>query len=241
MKLKIATLEWPPYTCESCEGGGITTRFLKDFFEKHGYIVEFHFLPWARAIQETSSGEYDAVWPCWPNEVKEMKLQPSDTIFTSTLGFVGKKNVADKVKKFDDLNNYFLGAVVGYGYDAEYMALLNKKIKPTQKVVNDELNIEKLIAGRVDVIAIDHINFRYIMFKKYPQKKFEIEVMSIGKRELPLIFGINQNKLMQFEKLFKGKNFSKEFNKKIEEELNKIFTYLPQSIYSENNIFISWQ
>lgn len=233
-KIKIATLEWPPYTCENCPGGGITTKILRDQFKANGIEAEFEFFPWARASKLVEKGDFDALWPCWPDEVESLKLQKSSVIFTSPITFVGLKEKISQIKKMNDLLNYRLGSVTGYGYNEEFRALLNGAKKGNQAVVNDQMNIEKLMAGRVDFIAIDLVNFRYILHSKMPKMIDTMESISFIKYELPLIFGIHKKDKNLFNRMFGDKNYKNIMNQKIAEELKIIFSTPPKNTETSN-------
>lgn len=236
-KIKIATLEWAPYTCENCPGGGITTKILRDYFKSHGIVAEFTFFPWARAAKVVEKGEFDTLWPCWPDEVKSLKLVESDVIFTSPISFVGYADKIEKIKKMDDLLQYRLGSVFGYGYNTDMRRILKETKKGNQEVVSDQMNIEKLVAGRVDYIAIDLINMRYILHSKMPKEKNNLVAVPFINYELPLIFGIHKKDQQRFHKLFGDKNFKNSMNKKIEEELKTIFLTPPKNSEHEKSIF----
>lgn len=233
-KIKIATLEWPPYTCENCPGGGITTKILRDQFKANGIKAEFEFFPWARASKLVEKGDFDALWPCWPDEVKSLKLEESSVIFTSPISFVGLSKNISRIKKMSDLADYRLGSVTGYGYNEEFRALLNGAKKGNQIVVNDQMNIEKLMAGRVDYIAIDLVNFRYIMHTKMAKTRSSMEAIPFIKHELPLIFGIHKKDKKLFDRMFGDKNYKNIMNQKIAEELKIIFSTPPKNAETSN-------
>lgn len=234
--IKIATLEWPPYTCEKCEGGGITTKILRQHFKKHGIEATFTFFPWARASKLVVNGSFDALWPCWPKEVEELKLFQSKQIFSSPMSFVGHKDNVNKVKKLQDLENYNLGSVVGYGYNNDFKIVFKNSKKGVQEVLNDQMNIEKLIARRVDFIAIDLINLRYLLHTALPQEINNYQPIQFAIYEMPLVFGIHQKDKYNFDKIFSEKKFRKSMNKKIEEELKNIFITPPKKSENENLI-----
>src|SRR5574343_387520 len=58
--LRIATGELPPYATQARADQGIALDIVRRAFALAGYQVQFHFLPWARAQQETRQGLFGA-------------------------------------------------------------------------------------------------------------------------------------------------------------------------------------
>src|SRR3990167_6079785 len=48
--IRLASLEWPPYTGAQLPDGGESTATLKAAFAAAGYQLEVDFLPWERAL-----------------------------------------------------------------------------------------------------------------------------------------------------------------------------------------------
>lgn len=82
----LATTEWPPYTCESCEGQGASISVLKKLFKAEGHELRVIFYPWSRCVQEARKGRVHGVWPSWPADLVGTGLISSEVIFHSPLG-----------------------------------------------------------------------------------------------------------------------------------------------------------
>lgn len=67
---KIATLEWPPFTCSQCPDQGAGSYALKQVLASQGVAVEFHFFPWSRALKMAKSNEFVGYYPGWPEVLK---------------------------------------------------------------------------------------------------------------------------------------------------------------------------
>lgn len=222
-KLKIATLEWPPYACEKCPEGGATLKILKKYFKDSNIEVDFKFFPWARAVKMAQRGEVNAVWPCWPSDAKQYSLEMSPMTFSSPIAFVGKKLKVQSVKKINDLASSRLGAVVGYGYPDSVMDILNLAGKGVQLVVSDQINIEKLFANRIDFLVIDLINYKYLRGKHFSNIKIETEVVENSIVDLPFVFGSDKKNAKLFLDLFSDSSLKKRFGSELEVELKYYF------------------
>lgn len=58
--VKIATGDFPPWTSESLPHGGFINRVVSSAFKLSGVDVEFHYLPWKRALEATKVGQFHA-------------------------------------------------------------------------------------------------------------------------------------------------------------------------------------
>lgn len=220
-KVKIATLEWPPYTCARCPEGGVASKVLKEYFKKLGYDVELSFYPWARAVKLTENDQVDALWPCWPNDVSGTKLRVGTPFFKSTFGFISRKSSNIELKKIEDLSNYRTGAVAGYGYDEDILQVLKSNPKKVQYVTDDKSNLKKLIGNRIDIALIDLINFEYSAKFLSPHEKDELIVQKNLQRNLDLALGFTDKNFDKYNEVLKKGLQQFDFEKRLAEELKK--------------------
>lgn len=220
-KIKIATLEWPPYTCAQCPEGGVASKVLKEFLLKQGIEVEFSFYPWARAVKLTENNQVDALWPCWPNDIVGTKLKVSVPFFKSTLGFITRKTSNITLTQLSDLEKYRVGAVSGYGYDDGILQTLKKNPKKVQYVTDDKSNLKKILGNRIDIALIDLINFEYSSKFLSPKEKNELVFQKNLHRNLDLAIGFTETNLNKYNEILK-KGFEQfDFEKRLAEELRK--------------------
>lgn len=220
-KIKIATLEWPPYTCARCPEGGVASKVLKEYLNKQGYEVELSFYPWARAVKLTENNQVDALWPCWPNDVAGTKLKIGTPFFKSTFGFVTRKSGNINLQLLDDLVKYRTGAVSGYGYDDDILQVLKKASKKVQYVTDDKSNLKKLLGNRIDIALIDLVNFEYSAKFLSPKEKDELIVQKNLQRNLDLALGFTENNFLKYNESLKKGLQQFDFEKRLAEELKK--------------------
>jgi polar amino acid transport system substrate-binding protein len=79
------------------------------------------------------------------------------------LGLVEKKSSPISWAKVSDLSKYKLGVVQDYVNTEELDALIaSKEIKP-QVVTSDEINVQKVLGGRIDAAVIDANVLNYML------------------------------------------------------------------------------
>lgn len=220
-KIKIATLEWPPYTCARCPDGGVASKVLKEYLNKQGYEVELSFYPWARAVKLTENNQVDALWPCWPNDVAGTKLKVGTPFFKSTLGFVTRKSRHLELNQIEDIVKSRTGAVSGYGYDNDILNILKSVPRKVQYVTDDKSNLKKLLGNRIDIALIDLVNFEYSAKFLSPKEKDELIVQKNLQRSLDLALGFTDKNFVKYNEILRKGLQQFDFEKKLAEELKK--------------------
>ena len=59
--ISIASIDWCPYICVGEDKQGVLIEYVKKIFAGTSYTLSFTPMPWARAIQETQAGRYQAL------------------------------------------------------------------------------------------------------------------------------------------------------------------------------------
>ncbi len=175
--IKIATLEWPPYSSEKLKEGGYSMAIIKRIFEEAGYKVEMKYMPWARVLSEVEKGSLDVAACAYPSEERKQKYFMSNPFVKAPLGFFKLKDKTINYQKIEDLKPYKIGTVRGYVNSEEFdKADYIKK----EAVDKDEQNYTKLIAGRIDLAVGDRANGfaiinKLIQDEKDPKKKEQLK------------------------------------------------------------------
>lgn len=181
--IKLATLDWPPYVGDGLPQSGFTTAIVSEAFRRAGYKVKIDFMPWARVLQETEAGNYDAAYPEYYSDERTETFFLSDQFASGPLGFYKRKADNITYTKLEDLKQYHIGVVLGYINTAEFDAAdyLQK-----ETVNSDEQNIQKLLLGRIDLIVIDKFVAQYLIKTSIPEAADVLEFMEPPLLEQPL-------------------------------------------------------
>lgn len=148
--------EWCPYNCaEDSDKPGYGIEIAKEIFSKAGHTVEYKTMAWARALEEGRKGGIVAVIGADKTEAADYVF-PDQAVAVIDNTFVVKKGSAWKYAGPASLEKIKLGAIQGYSYSGEvgnYMTAAAKNAARIDMVGGDnalEMNLKKLVAGRVD-------------------------------------------------------------------------------------------
>lgn len=167
MKLSIATDDWPPYEYMAGNPGneyitGFSTEIIHGVLKKmnvgiNGRIMQY---PWARGEKMVIDGNVDMLYTAATSESRaKITHYPSESLMESSWSFFIRKEDSAKLKydTFDDLKGKKIGVVRAYTYTPELWAFM-KAEKNYDEVVGDEQNVKKLMAKRIDYVAMDFGN-----------------------------------------------------------------------------------
>ncbi len=155
-KILIATLEYPPFIySDGDQVKGPIVDKVKNIFGRLGVDVTIQILPIARGLLMVKNGEVDAYF-----SLKKTPEREQDLLFTHTpliqqpfVFFVKNNSKILWNGNLDDVKNYTIGVVSKTSYGMifdEYVK--NKNIPHIDEAQSFELNVKKLIAGRVDLV-----------------------------------------------------------------------------------------
>ncbi len=158
--ISMCTLNWEPFYGEELPRGGFFTDIVRTAFERAGHEVTTQFMPWARAKVEVEQGDRDVLLGAYYNEERAETYLASDAIYTAEVGLVALESLG--VESFDslrELSDYTIGFGRGFTVNEEFD---NADYLDKEAAEDLELNVNKLYAGRVDMIAGSFENIRYI-------------------------------------------------------------------------------
>lgn len=167
--ITIVADSWCPYNCDpSGERPGFMIEIAKKAFEKHGISVEYKIMPWARAIEETRKGKYSAIVGASLQDAPDFIFPNISQGWMQNRFYVGKDSPW-RYQGGDSLSKISIGVIAGYSYSDEidgYLKANRNNPKYVQIVSGDnalEMNLGKLMAGRVGAIIEDTHVIRYYL------------------------------------------------------------------------------
>ena len=162
--LKIATGEYPPWTTESLPHYGYINHIVEQAFKAEGIEVEFHFMPWKRALEATRLGHFHA--SSYWGDIAERRpvFYHSDVLHTESFVFFHRKALSPlSWKKLTDLSQYAIGATRGYTYTAEFWNMTNQDQLRVSVADDDVTNLRRLVDGEIDLFPISHETGKYLL------------------------------------------------------------------------------
>ncbi|WP_235981310.1 substrate-binding periplasmic protein [Aquipseudomonas ullengensis] len=158
-ELRLATLEYPPYSSQLMPAGGSIVELTTRAFATQGQRVRIDFLPWARVRADLHSGLYQGALALWPQEIMEEKLNASRPLFYSQLGLFVRRSKPQHFRQLSDLKGHKVGIVRGYGYPP---TILRSGIA-IEEAVDDISNLRKLEARRFDLVLLERTVGEYLI------------------------------------------------------------------------------
>lgn len=161
--ITIATGEYPPWVGSSLPHDGYVNHIISEAFASQGLKVEFVYLPWKRAFEETRQGKFDATSYWYGNAERREAMLFSDTVITNRVVFFQREN-ASKIqwKTFNDLAPYRMSITLGYTYSSALYDAIDSKLLNPIIVSSDVQNLKLLMAKRVDLFATDEMSGYYM-------------------------------------------------------------------------------
>lgn len=156
----LCTLNWEPYYGENLPRDGFFTEIVRTAFERAGHSVTVEFMPWARAMLEVEQGDRDVLLGAYYNEERARTYIASEPIYTDAVGLVALEELG--VSRFDSLralSDYVIGHGRGYSVSEAFDNADYLDKEPEESQV---LNLRKLYAGRIDLIAGSFTSIRYL-------------------------------------------------------------------------------
>jgi polar amino acid transport system substrate-binding protein len=159
-QVTMCTLNWQPYYGEDLPRNGFFTEIVRTAFERAGHDASAEFMPWARAMLEVRQGDRDVLLGAYYNEERAETYIASDVIYTDEVGIVAHEDLG--LTEFDslrDLTEYTIGYGRGYSVNEEFDNADYLDKEPEESQI---LNLRKLFAGRIDLIAGSFASIRYV-------------------------------------------------------------------------------
>lgn len=161
--LRVVTEEFPPYdfTDENGEVQGFATEVVRQVLAKLEIDVEIEVFPWARALKLASENPNTMLFSVVRTQEREDLFHWVGVVCEVRSFLYRLRSRQDIVAgKLSDLRKYDVGVVRGW---AGQKYLENSGFPNLQAVAVSDLNIKKLLNGRVDLIEDYEANLIFRM------------------------------------------------------------------------------
>jgi polar amino acid transport system substrate-binding protein len=170
--LKIVTDEWPPYEFKAGTPGneyvsGFATEVITAVLTNMNVGIDGRITqhPWARSERMVIDGAADLLYTAtYSAKRAEVTHYATESLMDSSWSFFIRKEDEGKIRFNDlkDLKGKKIGVVRGYTYTPELWDFMRAE-KNFEEVTNDDFNIQKLMAGRIDCTVMDYGNGLYLL------------------------------------------------------------------------------
>jgi polar amino acid transport system substrate-binding protein len=184
--VSLVSLNWSPYAAKNLKDQGFTTEILRKIFKNAGYNVKFTFVPWNRALVFCKLGKYDAVFNAYTSKEREEIYAVSDPYLDTELVLCVKKDFPlNSFNNLQELKKYKIGIVKGYVNSPEFDACNFLHKEPAR---NDEINLRKLLADKVQIISIDKYTATNLLKEKHKLDTVKFLKPPLDNKPLYLLF-----------------------------------------------------
>lgn len=165
-KILIVTEPFEPFMGPNLKDQGFLVALVKRVFEKAGYEAKVEFLSWSRAMMLVKEGRAHVLLGAYYTKERAQFLHFSQPLAKNTEAlFVRKERGIRSYKSLKDLIPYTIGVVAKAAHTDEFdrASYLKKERVPTR-----EVNVKKLIARRIDLIAEPYEVTRHLIKTRFP-------------------------------------------------------------------------
>ena len=167
--LELVTLQYPPYEYEEDgELKGFVVDIIHAVFQRMDQPINITLLPWARALQMIEDGTADAIFTAYKTPERELFADYSNEILMPQVIslFVRQGSPITFNGDLAELKQYTFGAVRGVSYGRVFDEAVEQAIiEQPDLAATGEINMEKLIAGRFDILVSNKYGGLHILQK----------------------------------------------------------------------------
>lgn len=204
--LDVAVGEYPPLNSEILPGYGSVSKKFTKIAHKMGYEVEYHFMPWARAMETVIQGQMPVSieWAKVPERESKVLFPQNPIYIQYNAAFYSTKKYPDGlprlIRSFEDMKSYTLVGILGYWY----IPRMEKLKFDLHLVGNTKLALRMLKLGRRDLMydSIETIN---ATLQDYPDQ-FELDEFAytapLEKTEMYPMFSRIDDKGLELKQLY---------------------------------------
>jgi len=163
--ITLSNGEWLPYLSETLPYKGPISRIVTEAFALEGITVNYVFRPWPRAYAEAQRGLVNGsvVWSVGDDSTERAReFLSSDPVLEAQSVFFHRKDFKFRWTRDDDLAGLRIGGVAGYEYRFEGLPGIH-----LDRASTEELNLRKLVAGRIDLAPVSLDVGRYLLRTRF--------------------------------------------------------------------------
>lgn len=154
--VRLASLQWPPYSGEELPGKGTSAAVATAAFAAMGYKLEITFFPWSRAVASARNDPaYAGYFPEYHSPSVAREFLFSEPIGVGPLGLAERTDRPISWNTLDDLAKYRVGVVQDYVNTEKFDKWVAEGKIRVEVATSDETNLKKLAGGRQDLAVVD--------------------------------------------------------------------------------------
>ncbi|MEM9292745.1 MAG: transporter substrate-binding domain-containing protein [Acidobacteriota bacterium] len=155
----LASVAWPPFSAD--EGNErVALDIVHEALSRAGIQNETLIIEDGKVTDALKAGTYDGSAAMWRSPEREQYLLFSEPYLENQLVLVGRKGAPVKISSLSELHGTKVGIVSSYAYGSEVTEAVGPVFVPGR---NDQENLDRLLAGEIDVMLCDELIVRYTL------------------------------------------------------------------------------
>lgn len=183
---KIMTEEYPPFNYS--DGGqitGLSTEVTLEIAKRIGHPTDLEMLPWARAYKLIQKDSGLILYSMTRTEAREDLFKWVGPVAANKWVLFAKKGSGVSISSLEDAKS--VKKIGTYKDDAAESFLIAEGFGNLDSVINDEQNVPKLMAGRINLWIVGELQGIYKAKKKGVSDQLE-KVLDVKDTELYIAF-----------------------------------------------------
>lgn len=159
--IRLVTFDYPPYVVDSDHGPqGLATSIVSEVFTRIGKQAQITLYPMNRGLSLIANHQVDGLFPLKKTPERDLAMvYPTQPLLVQDYVFFVRK---DSPWKFNGKLESIAGARIGITRNVFYSPRLDKALKAglfanVDSTDSHELNLRKLLAGRVDIVPCSRV------------------------------------------------------------------------------------
>jgi len=171
--INLSTFEFPPEHSKTLPHQGVISHIIELAFAQENIHVEWQYYPIPRAFMMAKSGRTDGTASFGYSKERMDGMYISDSIITSSTYFYHLKSKTFNWGKMADLSGLRVGVTNKLNYGEDFNNAVKEKIFTVDSSHHDDLNFNKLLAGRIDIFPMTHGVAEYSLMARFPKGTLE--------------------------------------------------------------------
>ena len=170
--LRIATGDYAPFADQTAPDDGIVNDTVRRIAQSAGFSVEFEYMPWMRALEMTRSARFFATSYWYFSEERVADFIHVGPVVYERMVLIRRADTPfPEWHSLRDLSGMTIGAVTGYTYTEDFWDLAEAGELRVETAQNDEANLRKLLAGRIDVYPMSEQSSEALMARIFSHEE----------------------------------------------------------------------
>jgi len=180
-ELSMTASPWPPYVDNNMQKKGFAVALVAEAFKRAGYPTSMAVISWPMALESTQDGDFDVYCTLWFTPDRAATLAFSEPYIENPITFIKRSESDFQFRDRADLNGLKIGFVADYAYREQAYDTSGFEVTEASTVSE---NIQRLLAGDIDLIVADGRVALYEVNQHFAAKKLTVLRQPLNTRGL---------------------------------------------------------